>query len=155
MVRIFTNCIRIRSGLEGFYLSISDSEYSISVTDPYQNTKKLHFSDVIIYYNLIRQKLTIFVSDSVFEPKYKNQYDINNMVRIRSIYVSRPRTLPPSGNDGLLYVPSSPGKQANKLSVVAQLTPVCTEEPKVTLMNRNIVSPSLKNKKVVSSCAPR
>ena len=86
MVRIFSNCIRIRSGLEGFYLSVSDSEYSISATDPYLNTKKLHFYDVDIHYNLIRQKLILSVSDSVFEPKYKNQYDISN-IRPYSIHL--------------------------------------------------------------------
>ena len=79
MVRIFSDCIRIRSGLKGFYPSVSDSEYPISVTDPYPNSQKLHFYDVNIYYNLIRQKLTLSVSDSVFEQKYENKYDMSNI----------------------------------------------------------------------------
>ena len=57
----------------------SNSEYSISVTDLYPNTKKLHFYDVDIYHNLIRQKLTLPVSDFVFEQKYENKYDISNI----------------------------------------------------------------------------
>ena len=43
MVRIFPDRIRIRSDLEGFYPSVSDSGYSISVINPYLNTKKLYF----------------------------------------------------------------------------------------------------------------
>ena len=43
------------------------------------NAQKLHFYDVDIHYNLIRQKLTLFVSDSVFEHKYENKYDISNI----------------------------------------------------------------------------
>ena len=64
---------------KGFYSSVSDSEYPISVTDPYLNAQKLYFYDVDIYYNLIRQKLTLSVSDSIFEYKYENKYDINNI----------------------------------------------------------------------------
>ena len=79
MVRIFPDRIRIRSDLEGFYPSVSDSEYSIFVIDPYLNTKKLHFYDIDIHYNLIQQKLTLSVFDSVFEQKYENKYDINNI----------------------------------------------------------------------------
>ena len=37
-----------------FYPSVFDSEYSISITDPYLNTKKLHFYNINIHYNLIR-----------------------------------------------------------------------------------------------------
>ena len=62
-----------------FYSSVSDSEYLLSVTDPYPNAQKLHFYDVDIHYNLIRQKLTISVSDSVFEHKYENKYDISDI----------------------------------------------------------------------------
>ena len=79
MVRKFSDCIRIRSGLEGFYPSISDFEYSISLTDPYPNTQKLHFYDVDIHCNLIRQKLALSVFESVFEQKYENKYDISNI----------------------------------------------------------------------------
>ena len=79
MVRIFPDRIQIRSGLEEFYLSVSDSEDPISVTDPYPNAQKLHFYDVDIHYNPIRQKLTISVSDSVFKRKYENKYDFNNI----------------------------------------------------------------------------
>ena len=64
---------------KGFYPSVSVSEYSISVTDPYPNTQKLYFYDVDIYCNLIRQKLALSVFDSVFEQKYENKYDINNI----------------------------------------------------------------------------
>ena len=63
----------------GFYPSVYDSEYLISVTDPYPNVQKLYFYNIDIYYNLIRQKLTLFVSDSVFEHKYENKYDISNI----------------------------------------------------------------------------
>ena len=66
-----------------FYPSVSDSEYSISVTNPYSNTQKLHFYDVDIHCNLIRQKLALSVFDSVFdsvfEQKYENKYDISNI----------------------------------------------------------------------------
>ena len=51
---------------KGFYPSVSDFEYPVSVTDPYPNTQKLHFYDVDIHCNLIRQKLAL----SVFEQKY-------------------------------------------------------------------------------------
>jgi len=64
---------------KGFYPSVSDSEYPISITDPYPNAQKLHFYDVDIHYNLIRQKLTLSVSDSIFKHKYKNKYDISNI----------------------------------------------------------------------------
>ena len=64
---------------KGFYPSVSDSEYLISVTDTYPNAQKLHFYDVDIHYNFIRQKLTLFISDSVFEHKYENKYDISNI----------------------------------------------------------------------------
>ena len=60
-------------------MSVFDFEYSISVIDPYSNTKKLHFYDDDIHSNLIRQKLTLSVSDSIFEYKYENKYDINNI----------------------------------------------------------------------------
>ena len=62
-----------------FYLSVSDSDYLLSVTDPYPNAQKLHFYDVYIHYNLIRQKLTLSVSDSVFKHKYENKYNISNI----------------------------------------------------------------------------
>ena len=64
---------------KGFYLSVSDSEYLLSVTDPYPNAQKLYFYDVDIHYNLIRQKLTLSVSESVFEHKYENKYDFSNI----------------------------------------------------------------------------
>ena len=57
---------------KGFYPSISDSEYPISVIDPYLNAQKLYFYDVDIHYNLIQQKLILYVSDFVFEHKYEN-----------------------------------------------------------------------------------
>jgi len=79
MVRIFPDRIQIRSDLEEFYLSVSDSEDPISVTDSYQNAQKLHFYDVDIHYNLIWQKLTLSVSGFVFEQKYKNKYNIINI----------------------------------------------------------------------------
>jgi len=62
-----------------FYPSISDSEYSISLTDLYPNAQKLHFYDVDIHYNLIRQKLTLYISDSIFEHKYENKYGISDI----------------------------------------------------------------------------
>ena len=62
-----------------FYPSVFDSEYPISVTDPYPNAQKLYFYDVDIHYNLIRQKLTLSVSDSIFEYKYENKNDISNI----------------------------------------------------------------------------
>ena len=64
---------------KGFYPSVSDSEYPISVTDSYPNAQKLYFYDVDIYYNFIRQKLTLSVFDSLFEQKYKNKYDISDI----------------------------------------------------------------------------
>ena len=42
-----------------FYPSVSDSEYSIFLTDLYPNAQKLHFYDVDIHYNLIRIRLRI------------------------------------------------------------------------------------------------
>ena len=54
---------------KGFYPSVSDFEYPVSVTDPYPNAQKLHFYDVDIHYNFIRQKLTL----SIFEHKYENK----------------------------------------------------------------------------------
>jgi len=62
-----------------FYPSVFDSEYQVSVTDPYSNIQKLYFYDVDIHHNLIRQKLILFVSDSIFEHKYENKYDISNI----------------------------------------------------------------------------
>ena len=67
-----------------FYPFISDYEYPISVTDPYSNTQKFYFYDVNIHYNFIRQKLTLSVSDSIFEHKYENKYDISD---IRSVFI--------------------------------------------------------------------
>ena len=63
----------------GFYPSVSDSEYPLFITNPHPSAQKLHFYDVNIHYNLIRQKLTLFVSDSVFEHKYENKYDISDI----------------------------------------------------------------------------
>ena len=79
MTRIFPDRIRFYPICRGFYPSVSDSEYPISVTDPYSNAQKLRFYDVNIHYNLIRQKLTLSVSNSVFEHNYKNKYDISNI----------------------------------------------------------------------------
>jgi len=62
-----------------FYPSVSNSEYPISVIDSYPNAQKLHFYDVDIRYNLIWQKLTLSISSSVFEHKYKNKYNISNI----------------------------------------------------------------------------
>ena len=78
-VRIFSDRTRIRSSLKGFYLSVSNFKYSISVVDSYSNTQKLHFYNVDIHYNFIRQKLTLSISDSIFEQKYKNKFDISNI----------------------------------------------------------------------------
>ena len=64
---------------KGFYPFVSDSEYSISVSYPYPNIQKLHFYDVDIHCNIIRQKLAVSVFNSVFEQKYKNKYDISNI----------------------------------------------------------------------------
>ena len=74
MVPIFFDRIRIRFGMFVF-----DFEYLISVTDSYSNAQKLYFYDVDIHYNFIQQKLTLFVFNSVFEHKYKNKYNINNI----------------------------------------------------------------------------
>ena len=41
--------------------------------------KSYIFYDVDIHYNPIRQKLTLSVSDSIFEHKYKNKYDISDI----------------------------------------------------------------------------
>ena len=79
MVRIFSNCIRIRFSLKEFLSVRIRFHISISVTDLYLNTKKLHFYDVHIHYNFIWQKLTLSVSDSVFEHKYENKYDISDI----------------------------------------------------------------------------
>ena len=43
------------------------------------DTKSYIFYDVDIHYNLIRQKLTLSVSDSTFEHKYENKYDISDI----------------------------------------------------------------------------
>ena len=77
MVRIFTDPIRIRFGLEGFLSVCIRFRVSNNITNPYPNAQKLYFYDVDIHYNLIRQKLTLFVS--VFKHKYKNKYDISNI----------------------------------------------------------------------------
>ena len=74
MVLIFFDRIRIRFGMFVF-----DFEYLISVINPYLNAQKLYFYDVDIHYNFIRQKLTLSVSDSIFEHKYKNKYHISNI----------------------------------------------------------------------------
>ena len=76
MMRIFSDRIRIRKDI---YPSVSDFEYPISVTNPYPNAQKLYFYDVDIHYNLIRQKLTLSVFDSIFEHKYENKYDISGI----------------------------------------------------------------------------
>ena len=73
---------------KSFYPSVSDFEYPISVTNPYPNDQKLHFYDVDIHCNIIRQKLTLSVSDSVFEHKYENKYDISD-IRPYPIYPIR------------------------------------------------------------------
>ena len=62
-----------------FYPSVSDSEYPLSITDPYPNAQKLYFYDINIHYNLIRQKLTLYIFNSVFEHKYENKYDISDI----------------------------------------------------------------------------
>ena len=62
-----------------FYPSVSNSEYHIFVPDLYPNAQKLYFYDVDIYYDLIRQKLILSVSDSVFKHKYENKYDISDI----------------------------------------------------------------------------
>ena len=102
MVRIFSDRIRIRSGLEGFHPSVSDSEYPISVTDLYPNAQKLHFYNVDIHYNLIRQKLTLSISDSVFEHKYKNKYDISDicLYLIRFHLYPHAPAISPAGRNG-------------------------------------------------------
>ena len=51
--RSYLNSIRSENG---FYPSVSGSEYPISVTDLYSNAQNLYFYDVDIHYNLIRQK---------------------------------------------------------------------------------------------------
>ena len=72
MVRIFPIEFEFDPVWKGFYPSISDFEYPIFVINPYPNAQKLHFYYVDIHYYLIRQKLTLSISDSVFEYKYKN-----------------------------------------------------------------------------------
>ena len=74
MVLIFFDRIRIRFGMFVF-----DFEYLISVTDSYSNAQKLYFYDVDIHYNFIRQKLILSVSDSVFEYKCENKYNITDI----------------------------------------------------------------------------
>jgi len=76
MVRIFFSTIfEFNPVWKDFYPSVSDSEYPISVTDPYPNAQNLYFYDVDIHYNLIRQKLTL----SIFEHKYENKYNISDI----------------------------------------------------------------------------
>ena len=48
--------------------------------------KSYIFYNVDIHYNSIRQKLTLSVSDSIFEHKYKNKYDISN-IRLYPIHL--------------------------------------------------------------------
>ena len=79
MTRIFPDRIRFDPICRGFYPSVSDFEYPLSVTDPYSNAQKLYFYNIDIYYDFIRQKLILSVSDSVFEHKYKNKYDISDI----------------------------------------------------------------------------
>ena len=79
MVRIFPTVFEFDPVWKGFYLSVSDFEYSIFVTNLYSNTQKLHFYDVNIHYNLIRQKLILSISGPVFEHKYENKYNISNI----------------------------------------------------------------------------
>ena len=67
--RYFSIVFEFNSIWKNFYPSVFDSGYSISVTDLYPNTKKLHFYDIDIHCNLIQQKLTLSISDSIFEQK--------------------------------------------------------------------------------------
>ena len=87
MVRIFPDRIRIWSGLEGFLSARIRFRVSNIHNHPYPNAQKLHFYDVDIHYNLIRQKLTLSVFDSVFKHKYENN--------IRSVFIPNPIHLPP------------------------------------------------------------
>ena len=76
MVRIFFDRIQIRSGLKGF-LSVRIRFRVSNIRNRFvSNAQKLYF---YVHYNLIRQKLTLSVSNSIFEHKYENKYDINDI----------------------------------------------------------------------------
>ena len=76
MVRIFSDRIRIRSGLEEF-LSVRIRFRVSNIHNRFvSNAQKLYF---YVHYNLIRKKLTLFVSDPVFEHKYENKFDISDI----------------------------------------------------------------------------
>ena len=80
MVRIFLDRIQIRSGLEEFLsVRIRFRVSNIRNRSVSECSKVTLFYDVDIYYNLIRQKLTLSVSDSVFEHKYENKYNISDI----------------------------------------------------------------------------
>ena len=75
---------------KGFYLSVSDSEYLLSVTDPYPNAQKLYFYDVDIHYNLIRQKLILSVSTPYSNTNMKTNTISVISVRIQSVFIPKP-----------------------------------------------------------------
>ena len=70
---------------KSFYPSVSDSE---NIHYPYSDTKSCIFMmsisitiffDTNIHYNLIGQKLTLSIYNSIFKQKYEKKYDINNI----------------------------------------------------------------------------
>ena len=76
MVQIFFDWIRIQSGLKSF-LSVRIRFRVSNIHNRFvSNAQKLYF---YVHYNLIRQKLTLFVSDPVFEHKYENKFDISDI----------------------------------------------------------------------------
>ena len=82
MVRIFLDRIQIRSGLEGFLsvrIRFRVSNIRNRSVSECSKVTLFYFYDVDIYYNLIRQKLILSVSDSIFEHKYENKYDISDI----------------------------------------------------------------------------
>ena len=75
---------------------------------------KVIFYDVDIHYNSIRQKLTLSVSDSVFEHKYENMISVIS-VHIRSVYI------PTWSHLGLACVLRSRLEQGSSVLVAAAL----------------------------------
>ena len=93
------------------------SRFSISVTDPYPNTKKLYFYDVNIHYNFIRQKLILSVSDSYLNKNMKINTISVIFVRIRSVYTSQKIPQLKHVRNRSIYIP----KQHNSSTTASSL----------------------------------
>ena len=78
MVRIFSNRIRIRFGLEGF-LSIRIQFRVFNIRNRFVSEYlKVTFLWCRYPLQFYPEKLTIFISNSIFEHKYKNKYNVSD-----------------------------------------------------------------------------